>query len=272
MINKLYGALLLLIALMFVAVSGCIVQGPLETEQFTGDYEVGENTVLEVRNVNGDIEINKWDGNSVKLDAIKRTREGKEELQKVEIIVTESDNEIKIEAKYPPYQDVRVSVDMNIQVPGTVTVDFVRTSNGDVHISDVKGDVRGSSTNGHVTIDNVDGYVKADTTNGIINIQGTKGIGDLETTNGNIFAQVLDFEDDIKIKTTNGNIDLEMNPSLNADIEMRTSNGKISVKDITLTLSESEATYLEGKLGEGGNEVKVTTTNGNIDLNKLSQV
>ena len=61
--------------------------------------DVDVNDTLKVTNVNGQIEINAYDGDTVALEAVKKSRFGKEELDKVEIVVTESDNEIRIEAK-----------------------------------------------------------------------------------------------------------------------------------------------------------------------------
>ena len=249
--------------------SGCTEQGPEVTDYFNGEYEAGDNTVLKVTSVNGQIKINSWEGDTVKLDAIKRSRFDREELEKVEIEVTEGDNEIKIEVKYLDPGDARVSVDMNIKVPDNIIVDYAKTSNGDIQISGTKGDTEASSSNGAIIIDGVDGYVKASTSNGGIDIKGTTGIDDLETSNGAINAEIFDFQKDVDIKTSNGGITVYINPSLDADIEMGTSNGKISVNDVTLALTSSEENYMKGTLGEGGDKLSIKTTNGNVNLNKL---
>ena len=82
-------------------------------------------------------------------------------------------------------------------------------------------------------------------------------------------TEILDFQEDIDIRTSNGGITVYINPSLNADIEMKTSNGKISVNDVTLAIESSKDNYLKGKLGDGGNKISITTSNGNVNLRKL---
>ncbi|NPE29863.1 DUF4097 family beta strand repeat protein [Methanococcoides sp. SA1] len=264
---------LMLVVLLVTAFSGCTgygpEYGPEEIEYFSSEYEAGNDTVLKVSNVNGHIEINSWEGDTVILDTTKRTRYGKDELDKVDITVIESDNEIKIETTFNAFEDARVSVDMDIKVPNNVTVDFVETTNGNIQIIGTKGDTTAAGTNGAIAIRNVDGYIKASTTNGAIDIRETTGIDDLETTNGKIDAQIFDLKDDVDIKCTNGGITLYINPLLNADIEAKTTNGDISVDDIALVLTGIEKTHMEAILGNGGNKIYITTTNGNVNLNEL---
>jgi DUF4097 and DUF4098 domain-containing protein YvlB len=156
------------IIVLFVVngLSGCF--GTQSTDYFNEEYEVNENTVLKVTTLNGQIEINTWDGDTVSLNAIKKSSFGQEELDNVEINVIENENYLEIEAKYIGKRMTTPSVDMNIKVPRNVTVDSATTSNGAVKISGTKGDIIASSSNGAIIIENVDGYVSATTSNGRI--------------------------------------------------------------------------------------------------------
>ena len=91
----------------------------------------------------------------------------------------------------------------------------------------------------------------------------------METANLGINAEVYDFKDNVSISTSNGGIIVYINTSLNANIEMTTSNGQISIKDVTLNIQSSEDKHIEGLLGEGGNLLDIQTSNGNINLYKL---
>ena len=257
------------IVVVFLAggLSGCF--GPQTTDYFNGEYEANENTILKVTTLNGQIEINAWNGDTVSFNAVKKSSFGQEELDKVEINVIESENQIEIEAKYIGQRTTTPSVDMNIKVPRNVTVDSAKTSNGAVQISGTKGDVKATSSNGAIIIENVDGYVSATTSNGRIEIKGTTGIKDLKSSNLGIYAEVYDFQENISISTSNGNIAVYLNPSLNADIEIKTSNGQISISGLSLDLTISEEKQKVGKLGEGGNKLDVHTSNGNINIYKL---
>ena len=248
-------------------ISGCF--GPQTTDYFNHEYEVGDNTILKVTTINGQIEINSYDGDTVTVNAIKKSSFGQEELDKIEIVVIEDENGLEIETKYFGQRLTIPSVDMNIKVPKNVTVNSVTTSNGDIQISSVKGNVIAKSSNGAIIIEDVSGYVSATTSNGKIDVKKTTGIKDLKTANLGINAEVYDFKDNVSISTSNGGITVYINTSLNANIEMTTSNGQISIKDVTLNIQSSEDKHIEGLLGEGGNLLDIQTSNGNINLYKL---
>jgi len=253
--------------LLIVGLAGCFE--PQSTDYFNNEYEANENTVLKVTTINGQIEIYNWDGDTVSLNAIKKTRLEREELDKVEINVNEIDNIIEIEAEYTGQRSTIPTVDINIKVPSYVTIDTVKTSNGAIQISDTKGNITAQTSNGAIIIEKVDGYVQATTSNGRIEIKQTTGIRNLHTSNLGINAEILDFQENISISTSNGAITLYINPSLNADLEMTTSNGEISIAGLSLNLTLDEEKHRIGKLGEGGNKISISTSNGNIKIHDL---
>ena len=248
-------------------ISGCF--GPQVTDYFNGEYDVTEDTILKITTFNGQIEVNIWDGEKISFNAIKKSRFGQDELDKAEISVLESENLIEIEAKYVGQRSSTPSVDMNIKVPQNITIEYVKTSNGAILISGVKGNISATTSNGDIDIEDIEGYISATTSNGRIEIKDTTGIKDLKSSNGRIYAEVFDFKDDISISTSNGGIDVYINSLLNADIEMTTSNGQISIIGITLNITNSEDKHIVGKLGDGGNKIEIHTSNGNIYLRKL---
>ncbi len=254
----------LTLLLLAVGLTGCL--GGQYTDYFDGEYAANENTVLKVTALNGQIEIYTWDNDLVSLNAIKRSTISREELDNIDINVDESGNIIKIEALYTGQRITQPSVDMNIKVPDYVTVDTVTTSNGAIIIEDVKGNVTADSSNGAITIKNVDGFVAATTSNGRIEVTDTAGIKNLHSSNGIINTEIYDFQQNITISTSNGRITVYINPSLNADIEMETSNGQITITGITLNLTTNEEKHKEGTLGNGGNKISIKTSNGDIKL------
>jgi hypothetical protein len=56
-------------------------QGP-ETQEFHQSYPLSANGQIELRNINGPVEIKAWDRNEVKEDAIKRLEQGAAAEQK----------------------------------------------------------------------------------------------------------------------------------------------------------------------------------------------
>ncbi len=247
--------------------SGCV--GPQISEFFNEEYSANENTIIRVTTINGQIEISSWDGDTVKVDAVKKTRIGQEELDLTEITVDESNDILEITVEYTGSRVTTPSVDLNIKIPSNVTVETATTSNGQVIINGVKGDIQAQSSNGGIFIEDVDGYVSASTTNGQIDIESTTGVGDISTSNGRISVEISDFQQDIKIETSNGRIQVYVNPDLDADLEMTTSNGDISISSLSLNLTTSEDKYKAGTLGLGGNLIDIETSNGDIELYQL---
>ncbi len=242
--------------------------GPEVTAPFDDEYRANEKTVLVVENPAGQVTITRGDVRDVVLHAVKRSRAGEEELDKVEITATKGDF-LKIRAKWLSALPPRVTVDMDITVPRYVTVDAVTVSNGDVRIAGTKGDVAVSCFNGDVLINTTDGYVTAAVENGNIDIRDTTGIGDLTVRNGRIEAQVHDIRGDVTIKSTNGDVALSIDPSMNAAISIKTTKGVISVEGIPLEVTTETVTIVEGVLGTGGPTITIENTNGDVNITSL---
>lgn len=236
-------------------------------EEFHNTYKVESGTRLNLYNINGGINISKCDEDYVDVYALKKTRYGEKELEKVKIKVS-INGDMVIRTRHLK-KNARVSVDYEIKVPSNVTVNHINTSNGRIELEGTKGDSILTTSNGRITVKNVDGNVSARTSNGRINIIGTPGILKATTSNSSIKAEIPSIRQDIDFTTSNGSIDLYISADLDANIEMRTSNGKVSIHSIQILTSEMSKTYAKGKIGNGGNTINITTSNGKIDLYKL---
>jgi len=257
----------IVIVVIAVGVTGCL--GGKYTDYFNGEYQANENTILKVTTLNGQIEIYTLENDTISLNAIKKSTISREELDNTEIKVDESGNKIEIKTQYNGKRTIQPSVDMIIKVPSFVTIETVMTSNGAIIIENVKGNITASSSNGAITIENVDGYISATTSNGDIEVTDTTGLKNLKSSNGKINTEIFDIQEDITISTSNGGITVYINPSLNTNIEMETSNGQITISDITLNLTIDEEKHKVGTLGDDGNKIFIRTSNGNIKLYKL---
>jgi DUF4097 and DUF4098 domain-containing protein YvlB len=259
-----YGIIVLFFVIGF---SGCF--GPQTTEYFNGSYAVNEQTILTVTNINGQVEISSWDGNNVTINAVKKSSFGQEELNKIDINVTSIGNYLNIQTKYTGFSTIRGSVDMNIKVPRNIRIESVTTSNGAIQITNTNGDIKASSSNGAIVINTVDGYVSAETSNGRIDIKGTTGLSNIHTSNGAITVEVAHLRENISVDTSNGPVRVYINPSLNATIDMTTSNGQITFEGISLNVQLLEQSHVIGSLGSDGRKIDIHTSNGKIQLLKL---
>jgi len=255
------------------------------TEKFHETYEVATGTKLELYNKNGAVTIRGWDKAYVDVYAKKKTNWGGK-LDNVKIEVTTENETLVIKTVYL-VKNPRVSVSYEIKVPETVTVRQVETSNGaielediqgnvvaetsngEIEVEDVDGDVKAKTSNGKIEIENVEGYVDAKTSNGSIKITEVSGIVAVQTSNGSIQAEIPEIPEDVHIQTSNGSIELYLASDLNAEIEMETSNGRITIQDIEIIASELSKTSLKGRIGDGGKQLNVKTSNGKIEVYRL---
>jgi hypothetical protein len=250
--GKKYLVMFLLVGLLVIsAFSGCISTN-MATEDVEGEYNTNENTTFSVSNSNGYIKINTYDGDKVKLDAQKRVPEDKkDELDETEINVTEENNEISIKTIYEDPNKTDVTVNMDITIPEYVSVESVHSSNGDV------------------TINDVDGYVSASSSNGNVKVKGTTGISQVSSSNGDVTVEVLDFIEDISISSSNGKVVVYILTTLNATIDLSTSNGRASVSGVTLDKTRDDDKHITGTLNGGGFKIDISSSNGDVELRKL---
>ena len=66
-------------------------------------------------------------------------------------------------------------------------------------------------------------------------------------------------------ETVNGSVTLTVPASVDADVEIRTTNGRITT-DLPITTTRSSRRRVEGTLGDGGPELRLKTVNGSVRL------
>ena len=232
--------------------------------------KAGERFSLE--NVNGGVAVSTWKEDKVEIKAVKVARNDEKDLKDVEIRVEQSAGHVSVKAIWPKFRlHFNVNVDFEIKVPEGVILDEVETVNGGVEVTGRYGRAVAGTTNGSVNVEDASGELKASTTNGGIQVSRFEGKLDAETTNGNIRLEGLTFKDGISAETTNGSIMLAIaSPeSFNANLLARTTNGHITVDfPVTLKNLTQSKHRVEAKIGQGGPEISLETTNGSIKITK----
>jgi DUF4097 and DUF4098 domain-containing protein YvlB len=232
--------------------------------------KAGERFSLE--NVNGGVAVSTWKEDKVEIKAVKVARNDEKDLKDVEIRVEQSAGHVSVKAIWPKFRlHFNVNVDFEIKVPEGVILDEVETVNGGIEVTGRYGRAAVGTTNGSVSVEDASGELKAYTTNGGIKVNRFEGKLDAETTNGNIRLEGLTFKDGISAETTNGSITLAIaSPeTLNANLLARTTNGHITVDfPVTLKNLTQSKHRVEAKIGQGGPEISLETTNGSIKITK----
>jgi hypothetical protein len=144
----------------------------------------------------------------------------------------------------------RAKINFDVQVPRGVNFHAL-TTNGSVVGRNLASVVEATTTNGNVEVSTSE-WASATTTNGRIRVSmgGAKWTGEL------------------KVRTTNGSVEVTMPASAEFRVEAATTNGGIQT-DFPVTVQGSfSSKELSGTVGGGGRELKVATTNGTIRLAK----
>ena len=270
-VSKIKVLIALCITLLLLAVS-CILAGEDYRDNFEKTLPLKAGDRFSLENVNGDVTIATWAESRVEIKALKIARRHKEDLDKVEIRVEEGAGSVSVKAVWPKFpRRADVSVSFEIRVPEGVLLDEVETVNGGIEITGRYGRINTGTTNGSVTVKEASGELRAGTTNGGILVQTFEGRVEAETTNGNVRLEGLTFKDGLSAETTNGSISLAIaSPeTLNADLRAGVTNGHITVDfPVTLKNLTQSRRKLEARIGQGGPEISLHTTNGSIKLTK----
>lgn len=270
MAKKKYNLLLLLPALLMAfSVSGC--GRTVTTERFLQSYQIRSGTVIDIYNQNGSVTITGWDQDRVEISALKESYRGREALDQVDIFIDIAEKVIikTVNAANDDQPVEHVTVNYEIKIPEDILTGIIECANGDVIIENVSGNPDIITSNGTISVKGINGIVTARSSNGSITVSGVKSLSGLRTSNGHIEAELPLLHDDLEIRTSNGSISLAISPALNADLEANTSNGTITITNLNITASEMEARSLSGSMNGGGYKINIVTSNGSIDLSPL---
>ena len=259
------------IAALLLCVS-CVLAGEQFKQSFDKSLPLKAGDRFSLANVNGGVSVSTWAEDWVEIKAVKTARGHEEDLDKVEIRVEEVAGGVSVKAVWPKFpRRANVDVEFTVRVPEGVVLDEVETVNGDVAVRGRYSRARVGTTNGSVTVEDGAGELEADTTNGSIRVSRFDGRVKAETTNGQIKLDAVALKDGLSAETTNGGITVSVaSPeTLNADLRASTTNGHVSVDfPITLQNLSQSKRRIEGRIGQGGPEIRLHTTNGSISLTR----
>lgn len=257
-------------AATMAALAGCTF-GSEETDESTRTVDVTTGTLLAVRTRNGDVAVHSGDDDGVELTVTKRTRGDPDLFDRVAVVERRTDDGVTLETEYDgETARRRVAVDLEVALPSGVPLGRAGTANGDVDVAAVGGDPRLQTSNGEVVARDVDGFVAARSSNGDVTVRGAAGVDDASTANGDVTVEVQALRmGGARLATTNGSVDAELSPALDATLDCRTGNGDVSVTDLELADVSRSGGSLTGRLGGGDDELVVRTGNGDIELSAL---
>ncbi len=238
--------------------------GAQQTESFDWSGTVAAGKTLEVRGVNGDIQVRR--GSTLSVHAEKHGR--RNDPSDVQIEVVEHADGVTICAVYPSRSGDRpnscqsrgrgkndtrnndVQVDFTVTLPTGINAEL-GTVNGDIEAHDVGGNIQARTVNGNVDI-NGTGHAAAHTVNGSIRAS---------------FAQT-NWNGEASFSTVNGGITLEIGEDANFDLTATTVNGSIDTDFPVQLTGRIGPRRVTGTVGSGGRSLRLSTVNGSMTLRR----
>lgn len=227
------------------------------TEEFHHTYPLNADGKVSLENVNGNVHISAWDRNEVKVDAIKFANDS-DRLADITIEIDAHSDSIYIKTRYPHhlFNNNPGGVEYTLTVPHGARLDKIDLVNGNLDTDGLTGDLRGSLVNGSV---------KA---------HAVRGGTELSTVNGRVELTVdeSDLKKPISLSSVNGSLVLSLPPDVNAKLNASSVTGGISSDFQIAVRGWFVGHSLEGELGHGGPEVRLSDVNGRISIRRASQV
>lgn len=251
---------------------------------------------LVIRNINGGIEVEGYNGRQVVVEVTRTIRSGKGDLQRkgreeIQLGVVEKQGLVllymqspcsrdkpeamsredlvkdwgslwKEDCKWEPNYEYRL--DFRVKIPAGMSANIATVNEGDIQVRNVRGALR---------INNV---------NGAITVEGAAASTDVHTINGDVN---IDYDrnpaESCRYYTLNGNINATFRPGLKADLYFKSFNGDLftDIEDVVVKpqLVEKKESLKKGQgvaykidaqrnieVRGGGAELYFETFNGNV--------
>ena len=193
-----------------------MVKGQSQTETVKKSFTVKNEkaTWFAVCNIEGDIEVEVHDGNTIEIEVQKRISGSPSDIKKgmeeVKLDFAQGDDFVRARFTTPNNKvrerddplacgwdwnqdrqrvDYKVRLDYKVKVPRNISVKISTVNNSDLYIKGVKGEVYANNVNGDVTLIDVESNTKASTVNGKIEVNYLKmptEFAEFQTVNGEI--------------------------------------------------------------------------------------
>jgi hypothetical protein len=166
--------------------------------------------------------------------------------------------------------------DGNVTMTGLQGQLGLTTGDGNVTLDHLSGDVHIKSGDGHVTITDASGALDARTSDGSLSVDGLFHALALHTSDGRLdlrLRQGTKLTEASTVQSSDGSVAIHLPPNFAADLNVHSSDGHVDCA-LPLTLdhyqsSGGDSHELHGKLNGGGASLLVRTSDGNVRIDQL---
>lgn len=221
-----------------------------ERDEFRQSYQLAQGSTVEVRNINGPLEIETTNGNTVEV-YVARSARTKADLEYRKVIVESTPTSLRVYTEDPP-DEVR----NNVSVRHRAVLKLPRPS-----------DLTVRNINGNARIGAVDGPVRLGNINGELEVGHAASFAELSNVNGNMALTIERLSDrGIQMRNVNGNINLQFLDNVNADLDVKMFNGTVDSSLSNLSVQKMSRSSFRGQIGAGGTPINGSHINGVITI------
>ena len=245
------------------SLSGCGMPGHLNSEAhdtWTRTYTLGAKPDVHIANVNGRVDVEGTDGQTVEVEAERIAHAATDQLAhdllpKIPINEHSTGETVSIETGRVPGILIGASYEVryHVKVPRGSTV-------------------RATTVNGAVDVKALAGRTIARTTNGAIRADQLKGALEARTVNGRIRAQFDALgAGDITLGVVNGAVLIALPENAKVSVSATWVNGSFRPNGLNFDVRDNGKRHFEGQLNGGGTQITATTVNGRISMSTSGQ-
>jgi DUF4097 and DUF4098 domain-containing protein YvlB len=273
------------------AVGALGIASGVQAEQWNKTYTISGHAQLRLTTNDASIEVTPAAGNQIaarvdtmgmKLgpDDVSITEHQTGDTVEIEVHIKQHSHFISVQWHSPKiFLDVPRESDLDLHSgDGSITAHDIKgnlrldTGDGNLRIDNLHGELRLHSGDGRIEGSGLDGTLDAETGDGSINVRGRFDRVDARSGDGNV---ELSIENGSKmggpwsVHTSDGKIRMRLPDGFDAQLDAHTGDGRIST-DFPISMSgELNSNSLRGKLGNGGESLRVTSGDGSIYIEKI---
>ena len=241
-------------------------------DEWSKTFTISGRPELRVETSDANITVDTWDQKTI--EARVTTTRWKIGDNGVTVLDHQNGDSVELEVRFPHRHFVveigihHVEIEIHMPREGKVNL---HTGDGNIHLSNLKGDMDLDTSDGSQEISGVDGSLRAHSGDGHINASGRFDLLDLSAGDGRIQARALPgstVASNWELHTGDGSVHLQLPEMFSADVDLHTGVGNIPL-DLPLTVEgRMGEKNIHGKLNGGGNLLRVHTGDGSIRLEK----
>lgn len=181
-------------------------------EKFEKTVALAKDGKMSLRNISGDITVQSWGKEQVKINAFKISRassleKAKDNAGEVTIEVNKEDNTVRINTEYPKvsFKSLNVSVNYQLNIPSQASVK-IKSVSGDVTLVEIGGAVEVNAVSGDIEVSKADKGVDCTAVSGDLKLKDITGNADLNTVSGDITLEGL--KGSLDVETVSGDVEM----------------------------------------------------------------